>query len=573
MADRAISRRPAIRAWRRTWQRAGTGLLLGFALPLLGWTTVSPAAVSPEIEALIESVDDQTMAIEQLTVAPAGAWVARSLTVESLAQLDQSDSSLLRRESSEAGGRLWIGGLPADLDGDSLRVAGAMVDNEAGVRLEREVIRETPAYQRLSNRLNEVQAEARALAVALEENTLRRRIARDQLAALSPRDGDLGSLWRDDGPVDELMSRLTDERRALLDRQAAIHEDIDALRAALDELAGQAPGWRIGVALNQADLEPGAEALRLEYRVENAGWEPIYRARLDTTERQVDWRMTARVHQQTGEDWPAVPMTLVTSDQRRFYPVPELSPLTIGFIDPDKGAPVRPMAQSALMRSDSAGLAEAGRIEDQTGFATRIAVNKPAAIPSGEGGVNLVVLEQPLDAEISLRIAPQIDRDAVVVGRFVPSIVNPLPSGRWEIHRDGQQQAGLSRPALQPDEPVELSFGVDPRLVVDYQAQPDERAEHGVIGKFRQIERRRQVTVTSRHQTDVPVVVLMRMPTPLDADIVVEALAETDTPTERQFDGQKGVWAYERKLAPDESWKIDFGYRVRWPEDKQISPF
>ncbi len=569
MVDQPISRRAGV----STWHRAGAGLLLGVALPVLGWTSAAQGAVSAEIEALIESVDDHAMGIERLTVAPAGAWVARSLTFESLEQLDQADSSLLHRAAPEEGGRLWIGGLPATLDGDSLRVAGALVDTEAGVRLEREITRETPRYQRLSNRLKEAQAEARGLAVELEENALRRRIARDQLAALSAAGEDLSTLWRDNGPVDQLMSRLTDERRALLDRQASIDEDIDALRAALDELAGQAPGWQIGVALTQADLEPGDEALRLEYRVENAGWEPIYRARLDTTEGQVDWRMTARVHQQTGEDWPAVPMTLVTSDQRRFYPVPELSPLTIGFIDPNDGAPVRPMAQSSLMRADAAGFAEAGRVEDETGFATRIAVNKPAAIPSGEGGVSLVVLEQSLDANISLRIAPQLSRDAVVVGRFAPSIVNPLPSGRWEIHRDGQQQSGLSRSALKPDEPVELSFGVDPRLVVDYQAPPDERAGHGLIGKLQQIERRRQVTVTSRHQNAVPVVVLVRMPTPLDADIVVEALAESDTPDERQFDGQKGVWAYERKLAPDESWKIDFGYRVRWPEDKQISPF
>ncbi|MFI9652375.1 mucoidy inhibitor MuiA family protein [Guyparkeria halopsychrophila] len=569
MVDQPISRRAGV----STWHRAGAGLLLGVALPVLGWTSAAQGAVSAEIEALIESVDDHAMGIERLTVAPAGAWVARSLTFESLEQLDQADSSLLHRAAPEEGGRLWIGGLPATLDGDSLRVAGALVDTEAGVRLEREITRETPRYQRLSNRLKEAQAEARGLAVELEENALRRRIARDQLAALSAAGEDLSTLWRDNGPVDQLMSRLTDERRALLDRQASIDEDIDALRAALDELAGQAPGWQIGVALTQAGLEPGDEALRLEYRVENAGWEPIYRARLDTTEGQVDWRMTARVHQQTGEDWPAVPMTLVTSDQRRFYPVPELSPLTIGFIDPNDGAPVRPMAQSSLMRADAAGFAEAGRVEDETGFATRIAVNKPAAIPSGEGGVSLVVLEQSLDANISLRIAPQLSRDAVVVGRFAPSIVNPLPSGRWEIHRDGQQQSGLSRSALKPDEPVELSFGVDPRLVVDYQAPPDERAGHGLIGKLQQIERRRQVTVTSRHQNAVPVVVLVRMPTPLDADIVVEALAESDTPDERQFDGQKGVWAYERKLAPDESWKIDFGYRVRWPEDKQISPF
>ncbi|MGM0690909.1 MAG: mucoidy inhibitor MuiA family protein [Pseudomonadota bacterium] len=572
MAEQALGRRPAIRAW----QRVGTGALLGFAVPL-GWSTALQAAVSPEVETLIESVDDRVMAIEQLTVAPAGAWVVRSLTAESLNQIDHAEPTVLRRAALEEGGRLWIGGLPAGLDGDSLRVAGPKVDSEAGVRLEREITRETPRYQRLSDRLKEMQAEARALAVELEENTLRRRIARDQLAALSAAGEDLASLWRENGPVDELMTRLTDERRVLLDRQTSIDEDIEALRAALDELVGQAPGWRIGVALDESELDSGLdpddEAMRVEYRVQNAGWEPVYRARLDTTERQVDWRMTARVHQQTGEDWPAVPMTLITSDQRRFYPVPELSPLTIGFIDTDKGAPVRPMAQSSMMRSDAAGFAEAGRVEDETGFATRIAVNKPAAIPSGEGGVSLVVLEQPLDAEISLRVAPQTDVDAVVVGRFAPSIVNPLPAGRWEIHRDGQQQSGLPRLALKPDEPVELSFGVDPRVVADYQAPPDERAGHGLIGKFQQIERRRQVTVTSRHETVLPVVVLMRMPTPLDADIVVEPLGKTDTPAERQFGDQKGVWAYERKLAPDEPWEIDFSYRVRWPEGKQISPF
>ncbi|MFP4462673.1 MAG: mucoidy inhibitor MuiA family protein [Guyparkeria sp.] len=554
------------------WRRGGVGLVLALGAPWLGWAGGLQAA-SAEIEALIESVDDHAMGIDQLTVAPSGAWVSRSLTTESLAALEPGDSSLLHRDPREEGGRLWIGGLPADLDRDSLRVQGARVDSEFGLRLEREEMRETPRYRRLAERLDELRADARRVAAELEENDLRRGIARDQLAALEPADGDVDTLWGENGTVDTLMSRLTEERQALLERQATIDEDRDALRRALDQLAGQAPGWQVGVALREAELEGGDEAVRLAYRVADAGWEPIYRVRLDTTERHVDWRMNARVHQQTGEDWPAVPMTLVTSDQRRFYPVPELAPLTIGFVDPDDGAPVRPLAKHSLMRADAAGMAEAARVEDETGFATRIAVNRPASVPSGEGGVNLSVLDQGLDATMSLRVAPQASRDAVVVARFAPSIVNPLPAGRWEIHRDGQQQASASRPALQPDEPVELSFGVDPRLVVDYQAPPDERAGHGLIGKFHQIERRRQVTVTSRHREAVPVTVLMRMPTPLDADIVVEPLSAADTPTERAFDDQKGVWAYQRELVPDEPWQIDFDYRVRWPEGKRISPF
>ncbi|KTG17604.1 MULTISPECIES: DUF4139 domain-containing protein [unclassified Guyparkeria] len=553
-------------------------LLAGVCLPLLADPALAVSDAEPDVRALIAEVEGHVMAIDRLTVAPAGAWVTRILAVGELAEAtaDGSEPTAgIQMDAADKGGRLWVLGLPDGLETESLRVRGARVDREAGVRVEREVIRETPRYRRLQERLDAVRADARAVEVELEENGLRRGIARDQLAALVPGEAGLAALWRDGGPVADLMTRLSDERAALLERQAALREDIRALRAALDEMEAEAPGWRVGVTLNAdpGGLEPDSDALRLEYRVENAGWEPVYRARLDTTERHVDWRMTARVHQQTGEDWPAVPMTLVTSDRRRFYPVPSLSPLTIGFVDPATDRPVRPLAKASAMLAESASRAVGARVEDETGFAASVAINKPSAVPSGDGGVNLSVLDQRLDAALELRVAPQSGRDAVVVAEFEPSIVHPLPAGRWELYRDGQQQAGQARAALKPEEPVELSFGVDPRLVVEYDQPPDERAEHGVIGTFRQVERVRRITVTSRHEQAVPVVVLMRLPTALDADIVVEPLADTSKPAVRDYDGQKGVWAYRRKLAPNEPWQIDFAYRVRWPEEKRISPF
>jgi len=568
----------AERMCHRSGRRLGAALWLGLCAPWLTGSGVATAAVGADIDALIDGTEEHVMGIEGLTVAPSGAWVTRTLSVGELAAADAEPPAGIRIDRADEGGRLWVLGLPAGLDTESLRVSGARTDAESGVRLEREVIRETPRYRRVDTRLQSLEAEARAVDVELEENALRRGIARDQLAALVPGDAGLDALWEEGGPVAGLLGRLSTERVELLDARARLREDVRALRAALEEMRAESPGWLVGVALSgtpgkPGESEPGAAALRLAYRVGNAGWEPVYRARLDTTERQVNWRLTARVHQQTGEDWPAVPTTLATSDQRRFYPVPELAPLTIGFVDPKADRPVRPMAQAPMMLAESAARTAGARVGDETGFVTEIAINKPAPVPSGEGGVNLTVLDQRLDAAMDLRVAPQSSRDAVVVAEFEPNVVHPLPAGRWEVYRDGQQQASQSRSALKPEEPVELSFGVDPRLVVEYDRPPDQRAEHGVIGKFRQIERGREVTVTSRHEQPVPVTVLMRLPTALDADIVVESLTDTTKPAVRGYDGQEGVWAYRRRVEPDEPWRIDFAYRVRWPEDKRISPF
>jgi len=515
------------------------------------------------------------LAIRRITVAPSGAWVTRQMTASALQPLLSGDApvpGLTLSELPGSAGRLWVHGLPASLDADSLRVRGRYFDDSTGLRLEREPPEETTQYRALSEALDQARTESRAIRVQIEENSLEREIARDQLGGLAAGD-DVTRLWSDDGPVAALMGRLSEARQTLLDRRATNEERQRELRERLDRLAGQGAGWKLGIPLLSTPDEAGEGqvGIRLEYRVDQAGWEPIYEARLDTVEERVEWRMTARVHQQSGEDWPAASMTLVTSDRRRFYPVPALEPLTIGFIDPER-RPVRPMAEMAApaLASGRSAAAEAG---DETGFASQIAINRPAQVPSGAGGVSLEVFDQTLDAAVELRLAPQQSLDAVLVGQFEPSVAQPLPPGRWEIHRDGQQQAGLSRLAVAPGESVELSFGVDPRIAVDYRRQPDERAGHGLIGKFNQIERRRQVEVTSHHDRPLPMTVLMRLPKALDADIVVEPLADMTSPSVRDHEGKAGVWVWRRELAPGDPWRIDFAYRVRWPEEKTITPF
>lgn len=556
--------------------RPGRWLVLG--LCALGLALARPGFA--EVDTLPDGDEsrEHAMGIERIMVAPSGAWITRQVdggTVASMIDGETEAEGLRFDQGDGQAARLWVLGLPADLETESLRVSGSRVDEATGLRTEREEVAETARFRRLEARIGEAEAEAREIRSLIEDNRLRREIAREQLAGLSSSASDLDATWADDGPVAGLMDRLTERRRTLLERRASNDETLRELRERLDEMRAAEPGWKVGIPLDDAagdDVAADAPALRLDYRVRRAGWEPVYQARLDTVESEVEWRMSAHVHQQTGEEWPAASMTLVTSDHRRLYPVPALRPLTIGFVDPKGPSPLEPRsAMAPSLLSDA--VAEGGGMIDETGFDSRIAINRPSRIPSGPGGVQLGVFDQDLDADIELRVAPQVSRDAVVVGRFEPNVAHPLPAGRWEIHRDDQQQAGQSRSGIAPEEEIELSFGVDPRLAVEIDSPPDQRAGHGLIGKFHQVERRRQVTVTSRHDRPVPVTVLMRLPTALDADIVVEPLGEMTSPEQKDHDGQSGVWAYRRDLAPDQSWQLDFAYRVRWPEGESISPF
>src|SRR6202020_1503832 len=68
--------------------------------------------------------------------------------------------------------------------------------------------------------------------------------------------------------------------------------------------------------------------VELSYHVSGAFWRPLYDLTLDGERLSVSY--LAEVTQQTGEDWPAVPLVLSTSRRQGQQGLPELSPWYIG---------------------------------------------------------------------------------------------------------------------------------------------------------------------------------------------------------------------------------------------------
>ena len=61
-----------------------------------------------------------------------------------------------------------------------------------------------------------------------------------------------------------------------------------------------------------------------------------------------------------------------------------------------------------------------------------------------------------------------------------------------------------------------------------------------------------------------------RIPQSEDQDIQVELTSGGTAPTARDVGDRRGVLAWSYDYAPGESRAITFGWRVKWPADRQI---
>ncbi|MEV7187840.1 DUF4139 domain-containing protein [Kitasatospora sp. NPDC093102] len=271
------------------------------------------------------------------------------------------------------GGRLRLTGLPAALDGRSLRArvlagpAGAAV-TEARLELLAE-LREPDELPNLKRALDEATEHRSALAERLRlvlatiaETAALRAVPpqrrRDEPLRRTPADA-----WLELADfVDKRLARLQQHAEELTQElELADHErDVAADRLERASTADRAEpvGTSTTVLLTlttaaTADgTAPGSDHLdlELEYGVPAARWVPAYRLSYRTGSDTAHLVLRAAVAQRTGEDWTGVRLALSTADLDRRTDLPRLASLRIGRS--------QPAAPPSGWREPPAGLAD-----------------------------------------------------------------------------------------------------------------------------------------------------------------------------------------------------------------------
>ena len=522
--------------------------------------------------------------IDAVTVFPSGAEVVRLAE----AKIDAGEHTLI------------FSGLPGNLQMETIRVEGTSAGKiEIGSVDSRLVAVPSVAIDTQRKKIErEIEAlqDGRAVLDQTISDAEYQKLLMQQLATVAlappPEEGEAKRFGPEDlgGLLDLVGGKLQTLSKLILDsrvRQRVIDRQIGDLSDELQRLAPQ-DEQRVVVTVHLAAPVAADGIFKLKYRIADAGWRPIYDARLlspgKNTKAKIELVRRADVMQSTTESWNNVALTLSTARPLGATAAPDLWPAQIDAFDEGRGAN---FARSAEMldAAKPAAIAEESlasrlRKEDRVaqsqaeveiaGFQALYTIAGRVNVDNTGTAKKVRIDTNEIEAELSARAVPKLDPNAYLMASFTLNGETPLLPGTVMLYRDGvfMGQGGL--PLLAPGEEAKLGFGADDLIKVKRVEVKRMTGEEGLISTSNVETRAYDVTVKNLHDFSVPVTIIDQMPYSTWEEITVVSLPGMTEPSIRDFEKKRGVLAWNLYVEPKAEETIKHGFKMTMPKDVKV---
>ncbi|HEV2606073.1 MAG TPA: mucoidy inhibitor MuiA family protein [Microvirga sp.] len=545
-------------------------------LTLAGCLTLIPGLALADVEL--------SSRIDRVMVFPDAALVTRVAPLD----LQAGPSALVLR------------GLPAALDPNSIRVEG---EGSATYTIGALDVRVTPGdaqpvidaelEAKLKGLRNEYEGVQGRLSAVESKKAMIERYAQASPEKLSNEAKPLevaqwASAWT---AIGDGLAQVAEELRTLNARAADLKAQIGALERARPKPA-QAGAPKRDILLSVEAPSRTSGELRVSYRVTGAGWSAFYDARLETGDGEAKPVLAlirrAQVVQRTGEDWQNVQLSTVRVN--RGTAVPDLPPLQVSFLEPaivsspalaPSVVPNSPRSREALGAAQDLARGEGGAPENRPAqerqatmeagaFQTTFHVPGRVTVPQDGTTKNFVLSQRSMVPTLTVKATPVVDETAYLEASFRNEDEAPLLPGEVALHRDGAYVGRARLKLVATGDTVDLAYGADDKIKITRVPLRRRESEASWIGQSRSEVSEFKTTVKNLHGQPIRITIVDRVPFSENAAITVEPLREITPPTDRQFQDKRGVMAWSGDYAPGEQKEIRFGYRLKWPAEKDI---
>lgn len=457
--------------------------------------------------------------------------------------------------------------LPAQLDEASLQL-----ESDTGVAVGEISVRQVPR-----NHLGEACRSGQTDTFASLETQMARLQAEKQALELSSTYlTSQASARTEQSPAAQIAATATairQSQQAALIRLHQVNREIEALSSQLEPLQQERERSGVGqVSVVTVNLSaPQGGDVRLRYQVAGPGWQPSYRAYLDSDSQRVRLQRMALIAQSTGEDWSRVQITLSTGQPTRASTGPLPRPWRMG-LEPPRVFEAPQAFAAPAPALDRITVTGARRTEFDvsqfdTRFASQFAIPQRVDVPSGGQRVAVSLGEENLTATLLHRSTPALDASAYVIAS-IPTPAGIWPRGTVSLYRDG---AYAGRSTLNVDTLAEqgLAFGRDERVLVRVEQPQRNEGSTGIIARRQQREISRAFTVENRHRQAINLQVLDAAPVASHSDVRIQSSFSPQPQTE-SWSGQRGTVMWQQTLGAGETARFSAEHIVQWPQDVQL---
>jgi uncharacterized protein (TIGR02231 family) len=502
-----------------------------------------------------------------------------------------------RADLAEGEARVVLSGLPDGLDDASVRVEG-----KGGARARLLGV----AVERVTN-AHAAAAEARAAEEKLEALQEEDRALEDRVKVARAREKfveSLRSTYSEERarnlavrPVaakewaeltlfveKELAQAAAEVRRAEVARRE-VQRKMAAAQAELQKVAAKRAETTKRLLVTVEAARAGALELSVTYTVANAGWTPVWDARLDPTASQVELALHGAVWQRTGEDWRDVRLAVSTAAPSRRLLVPELASVWLDRVQAVMrrlaGRPAAPAAASrAMEKAEAAGgddaegddaQLEVPQAELAEGLLATTLTAPARATVDGAGQARQVLLSRfTLTGEVRRTAAPRVDPAAFLTVKAANATGLPLLPGTAAVWV-GEAFAGRAPLGFTPaGGELKLAFGADDRVEVERRVLERFHDTSGLIGKKDVWRYRVRTTVKNRRAEEVKVALLDLVPVARDGEIEVKVLDGT-TAGAREDAERPGVRTWDLAVPGRGEKVVELRYEVKVPRGLEVA--
>ena len=333
------------------------------------------------------------------------------------------------------------------------------------------------------------------------------------------------------------------------------------------------------VSVRTASRSPSS--VKLHYQVRGAGWEPTYQARLNTNTDQLSITASAIIAQQTGENWTNIPLTLstVNPNQTTTSQLPSVDRLSLYEENQDqfvrRDAPMMEAAPVVVMGknyADSAGASMAPlpsftvSSQNKNGI-IEYKLPQRVSIPSDGRRVRTVIDEQSGKSKLWIRSTPSQEAAGYWYAS-APFLTPAWVDGSLQLYRD-DNYVGQSRYSYQMLKEQGIGFGIDPNMIVKTLTDESKEGDKGAFNRLQTLTKTQAYQFTNQHDRSVHLQVLGSEPVSQDDNIKV-TVTHTPPVTEKDWNDNKGIVAWEFDLASKQSQVIQSTSQISYPAKKNL---